>query len=164
MAHVTFFEQPIGFGKTILAQAVAKTLGHRFFDGDDYSEPGPWNASRVSGSCGIVNARGYVVANASHIIVAYLLPHINWVFLRDSFAKASITCISVSLVADFYNICASERKLSSAEAARSDQTFAQGYGARSSNALQTRTDTAPFKHTTQDFAQRLEKPLINGVR
>jgi hypothetical protein len=164
MGHVIFFEGPIGVGKTSLGRVVAETLGHGFIDGDDHSEPGPRYASSLTTSRGIVKACRIALKASPHVIVAYPLRCINWVYFQGHFARHRLGCISVSLTADIYNICARERRLSPEEAIRSAEMIAQGYGARPFSAVQMRTDTAPLEQTAQDLAQRLHSLLSETVR
>lgn len=155
---VVLLDGPIGVGKTTLGKTVAAGMGLGFIDGDDCSTTGHWLRSALTTSRRIVAASENALNEQAAVLVSYPLRCKEWVFLSQTFERKGFACNCICLTADVAAISARERKLNSAEIARSAEMISQGYGSRPFATARLRTDEHSFSETC-----RLLEGLIGGV-
>lgn len=86
----------------------------------------------------------------------------SWVFFHKTFARMSVTCYCVGLIADSGAIESRERRLSAGEIARSREMIKQGYGQRPFCDIIIHTDDADFDVTCQRLIEDVR--LLADVR
>lgn len=149
--HAFLLDGPIGSGKTTLGRQTAARLGFAFIDGDDYSAPGPWLRSILTTSRAIAAAGIAALGPSRGVVIAYPIRCKDWIFYRETFARAGVACHCIGLTADIHHISGRARQLSSNELARSVEMIKEGYGRRSFSSVIIRTDTAGFEETCQQL-------------
>lgn len=133
----------IGAGKTTLGRALARELGGRHVEGDEYQQPAkPWFATSLSTSRGVLGAVVALAAEGRPATISYPLRCREWIFYRRRLAEVGISSAFVSLAASEEALLAPGRGrvLCVEERRRVSEMLGQGYGARPFADLIVRTD------------------------
>ncbi|MGI6245511.1 MAG: shikimate kinase [Pseudochelatococcus sp.] len=144
--RVIFLTGPIGAGKTTLGRALAQALAGSFIDGDDHAQPNrPWYASSLRTSRAIVDAATTGLMRGDHVVVAYPLRCINWIYYRRRFSDAGVALSVINLRASYEQIVhpARGRDFDARERRRIAEMIDQGYGERTFADATVDTGTLP---------------------
>jgi hypothetical protein len=155
-----FLMGTIGAGKSTLGRALARELGGKHVEGDDYHRPPkPWFATSLSTCRDVLSAVLAVAAEGRTVVVSYPLRCREWIFYRRRLAEAGIGSLFVSLVAAEEALLAPDRgrAFTAAEQRRIREMLAEGYGARFFSDLVIRTDRGNVDDSLARLVAGLER-------
>jgi hypothetical protein len=138
-----FLMGTIGAGKTTLGLALAKALGGRHIEADDFHHPSrPWFATSLSTCRQVLNAVLAAADERVPAVISYPLRCREWIFYRRRLADAGLPCAFVTLAASQEALLDKDRgrNFSGDERRRIGEMLLQGYDSRPFADLLVRTD------------------------